>query len=179
MDVPRGVAAAARAHRPASCTSPLPRSPLNRTVRRGDLRLIVPPHEATGEARLGLVLNVDPTLPDVEIALVHTCLELATSMDGVVSSARAGTPFDVVVQSDLRGVVWKQAQVSELVGRLLEETLNEISDLIELGRPGSTDGVRIGTPIAGPNDRRWPFKVAEGKALDRLTSDCASKVIDW
>jgi hypothetical protein len=124
------------------------------------------------------VVNVDTSLQFIEIALVHPYTELATSMDGVVPGALAGTPFDVVVQTDLRGVVWTPVQVSRLVGELSSATLEAVSTLVEIGQPGPMAGVRIGVPLAGPTDRRWSFKEAEGRALDLLTSDCAGEVID-
>lgn len=173
MAVPSAVAAAARAQE-----ATVPNRPVPRTIRRGDLRLIAPPYDATGEARLGLVLNVDTTLQFIEVALVHPYPDLATSMDGVVPGALAGTPFDVVVQTDLRGVVWTPVQVSRLVGQVSAETVQAISDLVETGLPESIGGVRIGTPLAGPQDRRWSFKASEGQALDALTSDCSGEVID-
>ena len=174
MAVPSAVAAAARAQEATVPNRPVP----SRTIRRGDLRLIAPPYDATGEARLGLVLNVDTTLQFIEVALVHPYPDLATSMDGVVPGALADTPFDVVVQTDLRGVVWTLVQVSRLVGQISAETLEAISDLVETGQPESIGGVRIGTPLAGPQDRRWSFKASEGQALDALTSDCSGEVID-
>jgi hypothetical protein len=123
------------------------------------------------------VLNVDSTLQFVEIALVHPYPELATSMDGIVPGALAGTPYDVVVQTDLRGVVWTAVQVSRLVGELSSETIEAISDLIEAGRTESTTGIRTGVRLAGSKDRRWGFKAAEGRALDLLTADCAGEVM--
>ena len=174
MAVPSAVAAAARAEEAKVPNRIAP----NRTIRRGDLRLIAPTYDATGEARLGLVLNVDTRLQFTEVALVHTYPELATSMDGVVPGALAGTPFDVVVQTDLRGVVWTPVQVSRLVGIVSAGTLQAISDLVETGLAESPSGVRIGTALGGPHDRRWSFKATEGQALDALTSDCSSEVID-
>lgn len=175
MAVPSAIAAAARAQRSSNNTNVLTPS---RAVRRGDLRLIVPPYDTTGESRLGLVLNVDATLQFVEIALVHPYPELATSMDGVVPGALACTPYAIVVQTDLRGVVWTPVQVSRLVGKLSDESLEAISGLVETGDPESPSGIRIGTRLGGNHDRRWTFKGAEGKALDLLTSDCSGEVID-
>jgi hypothetical protein len=83
-----------------------------------------------------------------------------------------------VIQTDLRGVVWTPVQASRLVGHLSDETLETISDLVETGHPESPSGIRIGTPLGGNHDRRWPFKASEGKALDLLTSDCSGEVID-
>ncbi len=174
MAVPSAVAEAARSQPSTPLHLPAP----SRTVQRGDLRLIKPPYDAAGESRLGLVLNVDATLQFIEIALVHPYPELATAVDGVVPGALAGTPYDVVIQTDLRGVVWTPVQVTRLVGRLSPETLEEISDRVETGVPGSTSGVRVGIPLSGSLDRRWSFKAAEGEALDLLTSDCTREVID-
>lgn len=147
-------------------------------VRRGDLRIIAPPGGTMQGSRVGLVLSVDPTRRFLEIALVHPYSELATAADGVVPGGLAGTPYDVVVQTDLRGVVWTPLQVSRLIGQLSDETLEVVSDLVESGRPESPAGIRIGTRLAGDQDRRWSFKVAEGEALDLLTSDCCSELID-
>ena len=141
-------------------------------VGRGDLRLIAP-SDAAGEPRLGLVLNVDVPLRFSEIALVHPYPELATSVDGVVPGV---LPYDVVIQTDLRGVVWT-SQVSRLVGKLSPETINEISDLVDTGRPASAFGIRRGIPLAGLHDRRWSFKADEGEALRMLTSDCTRALI--
>ena len=174
MAVPRAVADAARAQQSPARNLPAP----SRTIRRGDLRLIAPPFNATGEARLGIVLNLDTRLQFIEVALVHPYPELATSMDGVVPGALAGTPFDIVIQTDLRGVVWTPVQVSRLVGEVPLETLDAISHLVETGQSEPRGSVRIGIPLAGPHDRRWSFKAAEGRALDLLTSDCAGEVID-
>lgn len=164
MTVPSEVTAAARAHR-VRTQAPL----VSRQVSRGDLRFITPPYEAAGDTRLALVLNVDKTLDFIEIALVHSSPELATSADGVVPGALAGTPYSVVIQTDLRGVVLTSVQASNLAGRLSEETMEEVSDLVETGRPESERGIRLGIPLRERHDRRWSFKASEGQALRALT----------
>lgn len=174
MAVPDAIATATRSR---GVENPIQRPP-SRSVSRGDVRLIAPPYDGPGDSQLGLVLNVDNKLQFIEIALVHPYPELATSMDAVVPATLAGTPFDVVVETDLRGVVWTPVQVSRLVGRLSSETLEAISDLIETGEPESPTGIRIGTRLTGTHDRRWAFKAAEGAALDLLTADCTGEVID-
>ncbi len=147
------------------------------TLHRGDIRIIVPPNNV-GEARLGLVLRVDSALQFTEVALIHPYTELATSKDGVVPLTLTNTPYDIVVQTDLRGVVWTEMQVSNLIGYLSNETLEEMSDLVESGESESPTGIQIGTPLNGYQDRRWSFKASEGEALDLLTSDCTNKVLD-
>ena len=156
-------------------------------LRRGDLRLVAPPEHETAAPRLdlglglGLALAVDRTEGRAgsffEFALVHPCTQLATSADGVVPGGLAGTPFAVVVQTDLRGVAWVHGQALKRVGHLTEQTLATISGLVESGCQGSPEGIRVGVLLAGPCDRRWPFKVDEGTALDRLTSDCTRELL--
>ena len=174
MTVPSVVVAAARTHMATAPTRLVP----CRVVRRGDLRLIVSPHNSPAETRLALIVNVDTALRFAEIALVHPYTELATSTDGVVPGVLAGTPFDVVVQTDLRGIVWAPGQVSRLVGRMSADIIDTISDLTETVKPAAADGIRNGVPLTGPTDRRWAFKASEGAALDAFTADCVSAVID-
>ena len=153
-------------------------------IRRGDLRVIAPPPGSAGDARLCLVLAVHTTgpagaaAPFVELALVHPHAELATSMDAVVPGTLCATPYDIVVQADLRGVVWATTQVGQHVGRITTDTFNEISGLLGTDTSTSPSGVRVGLPLGEHCDRRWEFKVDEGRALDALTSDCTSQLID-
>lgn len=174
MTVPKAVIEALGAR---SAMRPAPR-PVSRAICRGDLRLIAPPYDSAGEHRLGLVLDVNTLLHFTEIALVHPYIDLATSMDGIVPGDRTGTSYAIVVQTDLRGVVWTSVQVSDLVGQLPDQDMEGISDLVESGQPGPPNGIRIGASLGGPQDRRWSFKASEGKALDDLTSDCSNEVID-
>jgi hypothetical protein len=140
--------------------------------RRGDLRVVSPPHTAA-DSRLCLVLRVHAGLGFAEVALVHPYAELATSADAVVPGVLVGTPYTVVVQTDLRGVVWLSQIGRPPVGRIGCGTLETISDLLRDGWRESS-GVMIGTRLYGPHDRRWPFKESEGRALDLLTSGCAA-----
>lgn len=144
-------------------------------IHRGDLR-VVRSAGRPGPVRLALVLTDDTGPGIVEIALAHPYVELATAADVVVPAAAAGTAYAVVVQSDLRGVVWA-GQTGPRVGRLSERLLATASDLVATGPCESREDVRIGIPLVGPHDRRWTFKVGEGRALDRLTSDCTATVL--
>jgi mRNA-degrading endonuclease toxin of MazEF toxin-antitoxin module len=139
-------------------------------ARRGELRLVAPT-DSTSDAghRLVLVLSTDDRSQLATVALVHTSTEFATSFDVIVPAARTGTPFSVVVQSDLRGAV-HQAQLGRSVGQLADETLDAANDRLTHGGPGEWDGVRTGVRIGGECDRRWAFKVTEGAALDGLTA---------
>lgn len=142
---------------------------------RGVLCMAAPPCGPDGDVRLGLVLRVDPTAGVAEIAIVHPYVDLATATDGIVPSTASGTPYDVVVQTDLRGMVWTR-QLSRPQGRIAEVTLAAVSDLVEHGQAAAGD-IRLGAPLSGQQDRRWAFKVAEGQALDLLTGACTATLL--
>lgn len=147
-------------------------------LRRFDVRVIKPPEGKIGGARLGLVLATHLSdRPYVEIALVHTYLDQSTSIDAVVPSEVTGCPYALVVETDLRGVVWAD-QVSKLTGEI---GIMEFGAMVELldgdGHPEQSYGITVGTPLRGVSDQRWGFKVEEGDALDRLTSDCTHRLL--
>lgn len=153
-----------------------------RRIRRGDMRVVQPPccEDAAATRRLCLVVAVDPTSEFAEVVLVHSAPELATSVDGVVPSSASGAPYDAVVQTDLRSVVWT-FQVGRLVGRLDESALEALSS-VALGEPASErlHGSKIwsGSALTGENDRRWAFKADEGSVFRILTRECTSALID-
>ena len=92
---------------------------------------------------------------------------------GAGPARRDPVGWDVVVQADLRGVVWV-SQVGRRVGRLSAATLADASDLVVSGRASAPSGVRVGPVLGGPADRRWAFKAGEGRALDRLARACTA-----
>ena len=171
MGLPEAVRAAAM-HGPPRIP---PRDRGTRHPSRGDLRLVRAPYSCDGTPRIGLILEVVPSGNILEIALVHSSADLATSFDGVVAGKLVGTTFPLVIQTDLRGMLWSD-QVGRLVGTLLPATLDAVSDLVG-GSSDAPDGVDIGTPLLGPRDRRWAFKEAEGAALDALCGDCTTELI--
>jgi hypothetical protein len=171
MGLPEAVRAAAM-HRPPTIP---PRHGGTRHPSRGDLRLVRAPYGGDGTPRIGLILEVAPGGNILEIALVHSSADLATSFDGVVAGKLVGTTFPMVIQTDLRGMVWSD-QVRRLVGTVSPATLEAVSDLVG-GSSDAPDGIEIGTPLLGPRDRRWAFKEAEGAALDALCGDCTTELI--
>lgn len=151
----------------------------------GDLRIVGPlPHRPT-DSRIVLVLEVDEPNDFADVLLVHPATELATDRDAVVPMRTSSAAYDVVVQTDLRAVVWT-FQIERRVGRLDEVSLGEIrawiggnnDDESLLTRPSEEAGIHYGTRLAGPLDRRWAFKEAEGIALRGLAGDCTEALLD-
>lgn len=159
-------------------TSPVPR--IDR-ISRGDLRIVHPTaEERSTDARVCLVVGTDTTDEFADVVLAHTASELATSVDGVVSRVLSGAPYDIVVQTDLRGAVWT-LQIGRCVGWVDEPVLEALSAIAvaEALDTGFTNtGVQAGIPLAGPTDRRWSFKEDEGAALRQLTANCTDAVLD-
>jgi len=159
---------ALRAERPKVTSSP--------TIEPGQVRVLEPvPHDPC-DPRLGVVLAVDARNEFVEILLVHTSPELATDTDVVASRSATGLAHDLVVESDLRAIVWT-TQLGPSIGSL--ELTSLISGVQSPGQRADTDDqYPTGTPLQGPADGRWSFKEAEGSDLRALAADCTSALID-
>ncbi len=143
-------------------------------VQRGDLRRIHPSSAADDERRICLVLRVDSKAEVAEVMLAHTYPELATSHDLVLRAKATGLPYAVVLQTDVRGLVWL-TQVDRLVGTLCDEALHQLNDVAQGELLGEAE---TGVQLAGAMDHRWAFKVAEGEAMAMLAADCTDARID-
>jgi hypothetical protein len=154
-------------------------------VSEGDLRVIESLAHRPTDHRIGLVLRVDSANEFAEVLLVHAAPELATDRDVVLPSNVTSAPYDVVVQTDLRGAVWT-IQLGRRVGHSAEPALAAVKAATSsLGAgeiPMSPDArmaaLHAGIPLAGPLDRRWSFKESEGAALRALAADCTEALLD-
>ena len=154
-------------------------------VFEGDLRVIRSLSHRPTDRRIGLVLRVDSANEFAEILLVHTAPELATDRDVIIPSNETSAPYDAVVQTDLRGVVWT-TQLDKRVGHLAELALASVKAVDNSSMAGEHPMIsaapmaelHTGIPLAGPLDRRWSFKESEGAALRALASDCTDALLD-
>lgn len=145
--------------------------------RRGDLRILRPLEFESEGCRIVLVADVDRANDIADVVLVHADPDLATESDVVVPKAVARSRFPVVVQTDLRSVVWTR-QLGEKTGRLEAGQIEAINDLVDVGRGPSTGGYSLGLPLDGPFDGRWSFKREEGADLRRLSADCTQALLE-
>ncbi len=146
-------------------------------LRRGDLRILRPLEFESDGSRIVLVADVDRARDVADVVLVHADPGLATESDVVVPKAVARSRFPVVVQTDLRSVVWTR-QLGEKVGRLEAEQIEAINDLVDAGPGASVDGYSLGLPLDGPFDGRWSFKREEGADFRRLSADCTQALLE-
>ena len=147
---------------------------------RGDLRAVKPVDGEDIEARLALVLSVDRESGFAEVMLVHTAPELACEMDAVIDPRVGITSYPVVIETDLRGVVWIE-QLGRAAGRVDEDVLGALAAVAarQASREQTDPTVVVtGTRLGGPADPRWSFKRAEGTALRELARDCTEAVLD-
>lgn len=176
------IVSSAFAKRGAARTPEEQRPLLPGRVIEGDLRVMGSLAHEPAVHRIGLVRRVDTADEFVEVFLVHSAPELATDHDIVLPAALTSAPYDAVVQTDLRGVVWT-FQLQKRVGHLTElETIRAAHKNSELAGPAAlgdrTTGIFRGFPLAGPIDRRWAFKESEGVAFRALTADCTEALLD-
>jgi len=133
-------------------------------------------------SRLALVIAEDSEV--TEILLIHDDQSLATATDCVFSSDESGLGYPVVVQTDLRGVVWTVYQVVEVVGRLGPEDCEEILQLSGLSAT-AIDSPRNGAVLNDEAEPRWSHKLSELDDLRVLTADCSKRSmiehqrLDW
>jgi hypothetical protein len=148
-------------------------------IARGDIRFVTSFNGPSTEVRLALVLSVDTKRECAEVILVHTAVELACDFDGVVRSDQASAQYDLVIETDLRAVVWSR-QLAKAVGHLDAQVMDALGDVAvgHVADGTSTPHVRTGLHLAGPADPRWAFKRSEGEALRRLSQDCTEALLD-
>ena len=146
-------------------------------VSRGQIRRLAEgPQEGERVERLALVVRVDKRREFAEIMFVHPYAELATGTDLVVPSEHSTVAYQLVVETDVRGVVW----LTELGPRagVLDHTALEAVGAVALGRDPASRGLATGLPLRGRFDRRWDFKAAEGSALRTLAADGTASLLD-
>lgn len=174
-ELPAALRAALR--KPAPPPASAPPAIASSRVQRGDLRFARGLPGEPLEPRLVLVLSVDSKLDFADVLLLHTATELACDIDVVVPRSVSGIPYEVVVQTDLRGVVWT-LQLGPAVGRLDDNLLRALRNETTSLDLDATPDVRRGLQLAGPADPRWSFKQEEGVALRALALDCTDALLD-
>jgi hypothetical protein len=157
--------------------APAPPAVASARVQRGDLRFARALPGELIKPRLVLVLSVDSKLDFADVLLLHTATEMACNVDVVVPRSVSDVPYEVVVQTDLRGVVWT-LQLGPAVGRLDDDVLRALRNETTSDDIGVRPNVRRGLQLAGPADPRWNFKRDEGVELRALARDCTDALLD-
>lgn len=141
------------------------------TIQVGDLRHAR--SAAGGPSRLVLVVAANGS-ESVQVTLVHAEPEMATSRDLVIPQGCLGLPYDLVIQTDLGGVVWR-TDLGQRVGHLPQALIDAY---FSCDLPAEIPQVYVGTALAGSLDARWSFKEQEGDEIEALSADCTATILD-
>lgn len=134
------------------------------SVEPGDIRRI-----SSGQLdRLVLVLQVNSESNLVIFTLVHSSCEFATEHDLILGQEDTGLPYAIVIQTDLRAPV-STAELGKLIARVPLRVVRACLD--GLGHNTDSSDYLTGTPLLGPLDARWDFKIEEGEAIRELSSN--------
>lgn len=151
--------------------------PTGRTpLREGDIRSVQALVGLDGPARLALVVRAPPGRDRVEIMLAHERADLAGPDDVVVRLESPELPNCLVVQTRLRGIVWR-LQVSRFLGRLSSSQMASVASTAISAR---SEQAAVGAALPrNQDDRSWTdFHESELQALWAFTGDCADATLD-
>jgi hypothetical protein len=141
----------------------------------GDFIVIKNKYSSLGPRRIAMVTRSKSDDEYVEIMLSHDEAELLSIVDVFIAAEESGLTYDLVVQTDLHSVIWKD-QVVKRIGRISSEKVEGI--LKHSQDPDVViDGVISGVSIRGFMDPRWAFKENEGRIFRSICSDCVSQVL--
>ena len=138
-------------------------TPEARPVARGDVRRL----QNHSAGRLVLVLSVDTVTQTSQITLLHSYTEFATEADVIVTPALSGLPYDVIVETDLRGVVHTR-EIRDLIATLPDRIVHACFAVPTAF--AADDTAFRGPARAGQLDALWDFKIAEGNTIRDLSS---------
>ena len=129
-----------------------------------------------GPVRLVLVRCIAEHEGYASVALVSEHTRMAGGTDVVLSHARTGLGHAVMVETDVVAPVWLD-QLGGALGRVDRQTLIGILETEFTGVPAVAGAAR-GMPLAGPDDRRWAFKLAEAEDLRLLSAACTGALTE-
>ena len=147
-----------------------------RPLRKGDIRRVQTLVGLEGPSRLALVVRAPSGRDRAEIMLTHERAGMAGPDDVVLHPESAELPNGLVVQTRLRGIVWR-LQLSTFLGRLTPSQMASVASAVT-----STRNDQAHTSTALPpeqDDGSWTdFQESELQALRALTGDCADATLD-
>ena len=165
----------------------------NGRVAVGDLRPAVAVPDQPTEPRIVLVVMIDEHHEYVEAIFAHPAAEYATDYDLVVPAEISKAAYDIVIQTDLRAVLWT-AQLGPRIGtvnktivdsakawgcrQMTRKSYTDTADNEASETLYETSGIRHGTPLRSIVDPRWRLKEVEGAAARRLAHDCVETLLD-
>ena len=145
-------------------------------MREGDIRSIQPLVGLEGPSRLALVVRAPSGRDRAEIMLAHERVDMVGPDDVVLRPESPELPNGLVVQTRLRGIVWR-LQVSTFLGRLSSPQMASVTSTATSAR--SVKAETDTAPLPEQDDGSWTdFHESQLQALWALTGDCADATLD-
>lgn len=135
---------------------------------------------ATGDSsvsRLLFLLAIDHERGLARAAIASTEREVATDASLVFSADEVGTPFDVVIETDLAMPVWLR-QLGPYVGRV-PISIESIHQAADTGTFAAELQARRGMPLHGPHDTRVAVRDQELEDLWEIAGACVAEIEAW
>jgi hypothetical protein len=129
-----------------------------------------------GVKRVGVVVGIEASLEVVQCALLTNETEYASDWDVRLTAEELKLPYALMVECDIVSSVWWK-QLGQRLGTLALSLAHGIVAAAS-GDFSGIDESRRGTPIHGPADPRWGFREHELSALQTLSAECTSRLID-
>ena len=143
----------------------------------GDIYVVTPGRLGTGTNRLCAVLESDSSMEAARVALITNEIEYACDWDVRMSRDELQLPYELMMACDIVSSVW-WTQLSRRVGTVPNHIWSGLSLAANTGDFVEVNESRRGTPIHGPIDPRWTFREEELSALQALSTECMSRLID-
>ena len=147
--------------------------PQSGTPNRGQVRL-TRGGSADLSVREVLILRTDEE-GYCDVLLTHPFTESATDVDLTIAQSTAEIPYDLVVQTDCRGIVWTD-DLQEIIGFLNDEGMQALQD-VSRGEFPRGEGYGRGLKLRGFFDTRREFKENEGEIIASLSSSCTATIL--
>ena len=123
-----------------------------------------------GSARRVVLVATSDEVGICTVLLASNMLDQATDIDVLVRSEESGAPYDLMLQAELYGPVFRE-QLDRLVGQCAPDATSAIT--LALRTDGeSLAGRETGTPLGGLDDPRRRFKEEELGELLPIVSTC-------
>ncbi len=143
----------------------------------GDIYLVTPGQLELGTNRLCVVLELDSSMETARVALVTNETEYACDWDIRMNRDELQLPYELMVECDIVSSVW-WAQLITRIGTIPSAVWSGLVVAATSGDFSAVGESRRGTAIHGPSDPRWTFREHELDALQALSAECMSRLID-
>ena len=139
------------------------------SVQRGEVvRVFALLEDGTRITRWSLIVGIRDD--SVQIMLINLFPEFLTSTDVQIPASLTRLPFDIVIETDLVGSIFK-SQIDRSYGLLSPSLVDACLGYAAGGELPEISGLRSGLVVKHEFDERWTFKEGEARVLMAIKGD--------